>query len=108
MLVALEAIAGGSLFALDADPWLRMAIVATMLVVLVVVTGVVLGIAIYFTVKNPGFLFNPAEVAQLSEAAQQTFFPPANVIALETPLSFPITDTPNPRSPLAIDDTPAP
>ena len=82
LLVALEGIAGATLFALDSDPlWLRVAIVAVMMFVLLMVAGVVLWVIIYFTIKNPGFLFNPAEVAQLSESAQQRFFPsPAPVI----------------------------
>ena len=69
-MVFMEGIAGATLFALDSDPlWLRVAIVTIMLLVFVSVTSVVLWVVIYFAVKNPGFLFNPAEVAQLSESA---------------------------------------
>ena len=71
LLVALEAIFGGALFALDADPWLRLAMVTTMIVVFVPTAGVILWMVVYLAVKNPGFLFNPAEVAQLSEAVQR-------------------------------------
>ena len=74
ILVLLEGIAGASLFALDSDPNLRLAMVVTIIVVLVLITLTVLGITIYFAITNPGFLFNPADVGQLSETAQQKFF----------------------------------
>jgi hypothetical protein len=45
-----------------------------MVTVLVAVASVVLWMVVYLTVKKPGFLFNPAEVAQLSESAQQDIY----------------------------------
>ena len=74
ILVLLEGIAGATLFALDSDPYLRLAIVVTIIVVFGLVTLTVLGITIYFTITNPGFLFNPADVGQLGETAQRRFF----------------------------------
>ena len=74
ILVLLEGIAGATLFALDSDPHLRLAIVVTIIVVFGLVTLTVLGITIYFTITNPGFLFNPADVGQLGETAQRRFF----------------------------------
>ena len=83
VLVVLEGIAAGTLFALDSDPLLRLAIVATMIFVLVSVTVVVLGIAIYFAKTKPGFLFNPADIARLSESTQQSLFPNTSSLTLE-------------------------
>lgn len=87
LLVALEAIFGGALFALGADPWLRLAMVTTMIAVFVPAAIVVLWMVVYLTVKNPGFLFNPAEVAQLSEAVQRVIYvPPSGRLSLEDEL----------------------
>ena len=83
VLVVLEGIAAGTLFALDSDPLLRLAIVATMIFVLVSVTVVVLGIAIYFAKTKPGFLFNRADIARLSESTQQSLFPNTSSLTLE-------------------------
>ena len=92
----MEGIAGATLFALDSDPlWLRVAIVAVMLLVLLMVSGVVLWVIIYFTIKKPGFLFNPAEVAQLSESAQQRFFPSTDSVIRVAPGRFMTSEEPN-------------
>ena len=106
LLVALEAIFGGALFALDADPWLRLAMVTTMIVIFVPVAIVVLWMVVYLTVKNPGFLFNPAEVAQLSESVQRGVYamPDSNVSLSAQPLNIPsaaVILTPQP--PMAAD-----
>ena len=91
LLVALEAIFGGALFALDADPWLRLAMVTTMIVGFVPTAGVVLWMVVYLAVKNPGFLFNPAEVAQLSESVQRGVYalPDSKVSLPAQPLDLP-------------------
>lgn len=73
ILVLLEGIAGATLFALDSDPHLRLAIVVTIISVFALTTLTVLGIVVYFAIAKPGFLFNPADVGQLDEAAQQIF-----------------------------------
>ena len=73
LLVTLEAIAGGTLFALDANPGLRIAIVATMIAVIATVTVVILGLIIYVAKTNLAYLFNPAEIGQLSAEAQTQF-----------------------------------
>lgn len=84
ILVAMEAAFGGALFALDDDPWLRLAMVTTMIVVFVPTACVVLWMVVYLAVKNPGYLFNPAEVAQLSESVQRVIYdPPAGRLSLE-------------------------
>lgn len=91
LLVALEAIFGGALFALDTDPWLRLAMVTTMIVGFVPTAGVVLWMVVYLAVKNPGFLFNPAEVAQLSESVRRGVYalPDSTVSLPAQPLDLP-------------------
>ena len=84
ILVALEAVFGGTLFALDTASGLRVAIVVTMIAVFISVTAVVLWMVVYLTIKNPGFLFNPAEVARLSETARRGIYAiPSSRISLE-------------------------
>ena len=73
ILVLLEGIAGATLFALDSDPHLRLAIVVTIISVFALTALTVLGIVVYFAIAKPGFLFNPADVGQLDESAQQIF-----------------------------------
>ena len=74
LLVALEAVCAASLFALPAYSMQSWVVVMTMVAVFVAVASVVLWMVVYLTVKKPGFLFNPAEVAQLSESAQQGIY----------------------------------
>ena len=74
ILVALEAIFGSIVLFSDASPGLRAAMAAAMIAVLAVVTLVVLWMVVYLTLKNPGFLFNPAEVAKLSESVQRGIY----------------------------------
>ncbi len=96
LLIAMEGIAGATLFALASDPlWLRVAIVTVMMLVLLIVSAVVLWIIIYFAIKNPGFLFNPAEVAQLSESAQHRFFPPMDSLIRVDPGSLTASEAPS-------------
>ena len=64
ILVALEGIAGGSLYALDSGSGLQIAMVATMISVFAAVTLVVLGIIIYFAVRQPAYLFNPSDISE--------------------------------------------
>ena len=105
ILVALEAVFGGTLFALDDSFWLRVAIVVTMIVVFVSVTAIVLWMVVYLTVKNPGFLFSPVEVAQLSESVQRNIYsmPNTDVSTDDSPSYVSgVADTPKPRpEPLA-------
>ena len=107
ILVALEAVFGGALFALDGKPVLQAAMVATMIAVFVLVSLVVLWMVVYLTLKKPGFLFNPAEVAQLSESVQQAIYtPPGGRVSLKDELP----DSPAPGSGLDYtlgDDTPS-
>ena len=49
-------------------------VAVTMVTVFVAVASVVLWTVVYLTVRKQGFLFNPAEVAQLSESAQQGIY----------------------------------
>ena len=63
LLVALEAVLAGSLFVLppySAQSWV---VVITMVTIFVAVASVVLWMVVYLTVKKPGFLFSPAEIA---------------------------------------------
>jgi hypothetical protein len=71
ILVALEGVAGGSLFALDPGSALQTAMVAAMIFVFVTVTLVVLGMIIYFAVRQPAYLFNPSDI---SESAHLTLY----------------------------------
>jgi hypothetical protein len=64
ILVALEGIAGGSLFALDSGSGLQIAMVAAMISVFAAVTLVVLGIIVYFSVRQPAYLFNPSDISE--------------------------------------------
>ena len=73
LLVALEGIAGGSLFALGSDPGLRIALVTMMVVVLATVTATILGVIIYLTLTKPAYLFSPGEIGQLHPNAQSQF-----------------------------------
>lgn len=83
VLVALEAVLGASLFALEGDRSLQLLLVAVMSMVLVSVTSVVLWLVVYLAIKKPGFLFNPSEVASLSEDVQQRLYAmPENRISL--------------------------
>ena len=71
--------------ALDSDLWLRAAIVATMVGVFVAVSAVVLWMLIYLTIKNPGYLFSPGEVAKLSESVQKDVYSiPTGHVSLES------------------------
>lgn len=90
ILVALEAVFGGALFALDGKPVLQAAMVATMIAVFVPVAIVVLWMVVYLTVRNPGFLFNPAEVAKLSESVQHGIYaiPVKDIAVSEEPVSI--------------------
>lgn len=90
ILVALEAVFSGALFALDDMHELRTAMVATMIAVFAAVTLVVLWMVVYLTLKNPGFLFNPAEVAKLSESVQRGIYaiPVENVAVAREPVSL--------------------
>jgi len=74
LLVALEAVLAGSLFVLPAYSPQSWVVVITMVTVFVAVAFVVLWMVVYLTVKKPGFFFNPAEVAHLSESAQQGIY----------------------------------
>lgn len=74
ILVAMEAVFGGALFALESAPLLRVVMAGTMIAVFVPTACVVLWMVVYLTVKNPGFLFNPADVAQLKEPTQRDFY----------------------------------
>ncbi len=91
ILVLLEGIAGASLFALDSDPNLRLAMVVTIIFVLVLITLTVLGVIIYFTVTNPGFLFNPADVGKLGETAQHRFLTTSRHTVVEQKPPEPVT-----------------
>ena len=53
LLAVLEGIAGGTLFALDSDPGLRIALVTAMIVVIAAVTAVILGLIIYVRSIRP-------------------------------------------------------
>ena len=90
LLVALEAIAGGTLLALESDPGLRIALVVAMIAVLVAVTVVILGLIIHVAKTNPAYLFNPAEIGQLSAEAQIQFLTP------QPPLTVSLVATPEP------------
>ena len=90
LLVALEAVLAGSLFVLPAYSPQSWVVVVTMVTVFVAVASVVLWMVVYLTVKKPGFLFSPAEVAQLSESAQQEMYSiPYSRFSLETSGSSP-------------------
>ena len=93
-LVALETVFGGTLFALNDAPTVQMAMAATMIVVFVAIVSVVLWMVVYLTLKSPGFLFNPAEVARLSESVQQVIYsPPGGRLSLkEEPADSPIEE----------------
>lgn len=95
ILVALEAVFGGTLLALDAAPALQTIMVLTMVTVFALVTLVVLWMVVYLTLKKPGFLFNPAEVAQLSESVQQVIYtPPRGRVSLrDEPSDSPSADS---------------
>ena len=63
ILVALEAIATASLFALESDPSLRTWMVAAMIFVFILVTVVILGVIVYFALRRPAYLFNPSDIS---------------------------------------------
>jgi hypothetical protein len=69
ILVALEGVAGGSLFALDSSSVLQTAMVAAMILVFVAVTVVLLGVIIYFAVRQPAYLFNPSDISESAHLA---------------------------------------
>lgn len=74
ILVGLEGVAGATLFALDSDPHLRSIMAYTIIGGFILITSTVLILVCYFAKTNPGFLFNPADVGQLSESVQQRIF----------------------------------
>ena len=74
ILVALEVVFGGIVLALDEAPVLRAVMAVAMVAVFAAVALVVLWMVVYLTLKNPGFLFNPAEVAKLSESVQRGIY----------------------------------
>lgn len=62
-MVLLEAIAGGTLFALK-SPLLIQQVVALMMVVSIsAITVLVIWMIVYFALKRPGLLFNPRDIA---------------------------------------------
>ncbi|MEK7807423.1 MAG: hypothetical protein AAB528_06780 [Chloroflexota bacterium] len=69
ILVALEGVAGGSLFALDSGSVLQTAMVAAMIFAFVAVTVVVLCVYIYFAVRKPAYLFNPSDISESAHLA---------------------------------------
>lgn len=74
ILVGMEGVAGATLFALGSDPHLRSVMVYTIIGGFIIITLATLALVAFFAKTNPGFLFNPADVGKLSEAAQQRFF----------------------------------
>ncbi len=71
ILVALEGVAAGALFALRSNPILQGWLVAAMIFVLVLVTLAILGVVVYFAICKPAYLFNPSDI---SERAHVTLY----------------------------------
>ena len=59
IVLAMEIILAGTLFALGYAPVLQMAVAIAMSAVFAAFTLVALGLLVYLTLKNPGALFSP-------------------------------------------------
>ena len=79
-MVLLQGIVAGALIPLQGHPWHQLVLVVVMAVGVVVVTGVVGYVVIYFARYNPSFLFDPrdidASVHQLLYGAADKSVPP--------------------------------
>lgn len=62
ILTALEAIVGGSLFAVKDEYLLQLILVSAMGFILVAVSLTVIWLVVYFALKNPGLLFAPGDI----------------------------------------------
>ena len=64
LLVSMQAISVGALVAVNSQPYLQIAIVVVMLLVVFAVAATVCFLVVLFALQRPGLLFNPQDIAQ--------------------------------------------
>ncbi len=86
VIVLVQSISAGALFAVRSDPLLLKVLASVIAFTTLLITALVVGIIVYFTRKAPGLLFNPQDIAP---SVHKELYAPAKVdlVVIQPPAS---------------------